>query len=158
STAYDFKVTNLYAAGEFWSGKAYNEKVPYNFSQPLVQNGEWNDNPLSIALKIEYGAFDYFTGGDISGDEDWPDYDIETPMGKLVGEVDAMAVNHHGYKDATNQNFVNALKPQVAVQQTSNIEHVNPGVVNRLRSVGTDMYISNIGQIYAASVLATYYK
>ncbi|ODS72836.1 MAG: hypothetical protein ABS46_20700 [Cytophagaceae bacterium SCN 52-12] len=157
STSYDFRVTNLYAAGEF--GTDGRENHQHTFSPPLVNDkGEWNDNPLSIALKIEYGPFDYYTGGDITGQESWPDYDIETPLGKRIGEVDAMAVNHHGYKDATNQNFVNALTPQVAIQQTSNTNHVNLGVVSRLKSVGADLYISNIAQIYAVSAIAREYK
>lgn len=157
NAAYHFRVTNLYAAGEFRTEPGENRQ--HLFSPPLVNDkGEWNDNPLSIALKIEYGLFDYYTGGDITGQESWPDYDIETPLGKLVGEVDAMAVNHHGYKDATNQNFVNALTPQVAIQQTSNTNHVNPGVVSRLKSAGTDLFISNIAQIYAVSAIAREYK
>lgn len=156
--SYDFRVTNLYANGEFSVREEDAYTVRYDFPQPLVKNGEWNGNPLSIALKMEYGPFDYYTGGDVTGEESWPDYDIETPLGELVGEVDVMVLNHHGYKDATNQSFVNSLLPQVTIQQTSNVSHVNVGILNRLRAINADLFISNMGDLFASTAIADYYK
>ena len=106
-TSYDFRVINAYANGKLWTGANFGETESFNFYTPIVDgDGEWNGNPLSIALKVEYGNFDYFTGGDITGYDDAPKaYDIETPLGERVTEVDIMVLNHHGFKNATNQKF-----------------------------------------------------
>lgn len=156
--SYDFRVVNLYANGEFGIKENRTHTVTYDFPQPLVKNGQWNGNPLSIALKLEYGQFGYYTGGDITGVESWPDYDIETPLGEIIGEVDVMVLNHHGYKDATNQNFTNSLLPQVTIQQTSNVNHVHVGILNRLRAINADLFISNMGDLFASTAIADYYK
>ena len=158
-TSYDFRVINAYANGKLWTGANFGETESFNFYTPIVDgDGEWNGNPLSIALKVEYGNFDYFTGGDITGYDDAPKaYDIETPLGERVTEVDIMVLNHHGFKNATNQNFVNALNPQVTIQQTTNKAHIDLDILQRLKSINADSYISNVDAV-DFSTLLEYYK
>lgn len=147
-----FEVRNIYANGIVWTGSG-DETENFEFDEPLVnESGEWNGNPLSICLKFQFGAFDYFTGGDITGDENWPDYDIETIVGQNMGEVDALALNHHGFKDATNDNFLNATQPKVLVQQASNFAHVNGEVLGRITRYGdADLFTSNMSSFFADS-------
>ena len=69
---------------------------------------DYNENPLSLALKISYGKFDYFTGGDMTGLQGfglpfW--FDMETPTAKVVGKVEVLTLNHHGVRDASNDFF-----------------------------------------------------
>ena len=99
-----------------------------------------NENPLSLAFKISYGAFDYFTGGDMTGLTGfglpaW--FDMETPVAKVVGKVDAMTLNHHGIRDASNEFFLKTLAPRVIVQQSWSSNHPGEEVLHRIISPAT---------------------
>jgi len=111
--------------------------------------GKFNENPLSLALKISYGNFDYFTGGDMTGMQgygqpEW--FDVETPVAKVLGIVEVMTLNHHGIRDATNQNFVSALHPQVAIQQSWCSDHPGMEVFYRLNDLdpAPDFFATNM--------------
>ena len=118
----------------------------YPFNPPLVNNkGYYNENPLSIAFKISYGLFDYYVGGDISGVNKYPDYDIETPMANIVGQVEAMTLDHHGHKDATNHYFLSQLKPQVIAHQSLHDPHFAENVQYNLKISGADVYSPYVG-------------
>jgi len=70
---------------------------------------------------ISYGDFDYFTGGDntahpIDGTSEF--LNVVTPMSRVVGHVDVATLNHHGYRDGTNDDFISLLSPRVFVQQS----------------------------------------
>ena len=64
-----------------------------------ISLADYNENTLSLALKVSYGKFDYFTGGDMTGLQGfglpiW--FDMETPVAKVVGKIEALSLNHHG--------------------------------------------------------------
>jgi hypothetical protein len=73
----------------------------------------------SIALRLSYGKFDYFTGGDLtSGAEEEatePWRDIETAVAKAAGPVEVAVADHHAYWDAVGPNFVRDLRPQAFI-------------------------------------------
>ncbi len=77
------------------------------------------ENKLSIALRVRYRAFDYYTGGDLSAvDEEVtlePDAwkNVEPPVAQAAGPVDAMKANHYGSWDANSIPFLAALRPRV---------------------------------------------
>lgn len=101
----------------------------------LSDEGRFGENPLSLALLISYGPFDYFTGGDmtgVNGGRAGNDRDTETPVASVVGEVDVLALNHHGMGDATNEAFTQKLHPQVAIFQGRIPGHPAQKVVERL--------------------------
>ncbi len=131
-----FKVTNVKANSSIWTGNK--DQVKNHFTaQDMTNyyNGKYNENPLSLALKISYGKFDYYTGGDNTGLQgygmpEW--FDVETPMARSVGKVEAMTLNHHGNRDATNENFVDALNPKIVVQQLWCSDHPGQEVYQRL--------------------------
>lgn len=127
-----FEVRNLKSNQWIWTGEDDRVKE-FVFDPPLVNtSGYYSENPLSICLKINYRDFDYYTGGDLPGVKDYPDYDMETPLAGIVGEVDAMSLNHHGYHDATNANFLETLNPQVAVHQSIHDPHFQENVLTNL--------------------------
>ncbi len=143
-----FMVRVLKANQEYWSG--IDEQVhTYEFTPYLVNpvNGKFNENPLSIALKVSYGAFDYFTGADMPGENDWPDFDIESVMAPVIGPVEAMTLNHHGYKDANNAYFLNTLLPQVTVHQTTHDPHFQEDVLERLAQINTTVFSTNMSLV-----------
>jgi len=135
-----FSVRNVKCNGDLWTGEE--DKVGrYPFDPPLVnEEGYYNENPLSLALKIDYGKFDYYVGGDLPGVNDYPDYDIETPIGNIIGEVDALTLNHHGYKDATNRYFLQKTKPQVIAHQSLHDPHFAENVQLHLKESGADVF------------------
>jgi len=129
-----FSVRNIKSNGEVWSGDG--EKVIRIIPDSLAQK-DYNENPLSIALKITYGKFDYFTGGDMTGLQGfglpgW--FDTETPVAKVVGPTDALSLNHHGVRDASNEFFLKSLAPRVIVQQSWSSNHPGEEVLHRLIS------------------------
>lgn len=132
-----FSVRNVKSSGSIWTGQGAESAVIVTAEQSLDENGRFNDNPLSLALAVSYGPFDYFTGGDNTGLEgfglpDW--FDVETPMGAAVGQVDVLSLNHHGNRDATNESFLAALAPRVIVQQSWISDHPGGEVLHRMAS------------------------
>ncbi len=129
-----FHVRNIKSNGEVWTGT---DETTINVIPDILAPGDYNENPLSIALKISYGKFDYFTGGDITGLQGfglplW--FDMETPVAKAVGRVDALSLNHHGVRDATNEFFLKSLAPSVIIQQSYSSNHPGEEVLHRLIS------------------------
>ncbi len=116
----EFSVRNVKANGQIWTGRGDEYFEHFETEKAIRRDGRVNANPLSLALLLSYGDFDYFTGGDMTGQQGFgrePWFDVETPVSKAVGEVDALTLNHHGNRDATNENFLRALAPRVIVQQ-----------------------------------------
>jgi len=132
-----FEFRNIGANGEIWSGAgtATQKLIP-----PLdtVPKADWPDeNVFSTSFRISYGKFDYFNGGDIRGIpyEGCPQWhDMETPIAKVVGPVEAAILDHHGYVDTMNPYFVATLRPRVWVISVWDSAHPTTRVWNRLLS------------------------
>ncbi|WP_411029734.1 ComEC/Rec2 family competence protein [Spongiimicrobium sp. 3-5] len=132
----NFKVRNVKSNATIWTGHN-NETIEFFKATEMTDfyKGGYNENPLSLALKISYGKFDYFTGGDNTGLQGfglpyW--FDVETPMAKGVGKVEVVTLNHHSNRDATNEFFVRTLDPKVVVQQSWCSDHPGQEVYQRL--------------------------
>ncbi len=133
-----FQFRNVGANGEIWTGKgtSTDKHLP-----PLdtVPRSAWpHENIYSISFRLSYGKFDYFNGGDIpgivpKGRPAW--WDIETPVAKAVGPVEAAILNHHGYLDTHNEFFVATLRPRVWTLSVWDDNHPTPSVWSRLQSV-----------------------
>jgi hypothetical protein len=63
--------------------------------------------------------------------------DVETPLGPAVGIVDVMTLDHHGNRNATNENFLNALRPRIIIQQNWVSDQPGGDVVHRMASQST---------------------
>lgn len=132
-----FKVRNIKSNARLWTGEDEEVVQLFDPSIMLDERGKFTENPLSLALRISYGDFDYFTGGDMTGLQgagtpDW--FDVESPTAKSVGEVDVLALNHHGNRDATNEAFLAALMPRIIVQQSWTSDHPGGEVLQRMTS------------------------
>jgi len=131
-----FHVLNVKANGEIADGHGGHRSI-LDPKATVAADGSYLENALSQALKITYGRFSYFTGGDMTGlgDGTVPDwYDTETPVSAVVGPVDVLTLDHHGNRDATNANFLRALQPRVIVQQSYVSDQPGGEVVHRLIS------------------------
>lgn len=140
-----FTATNVKSNNVIWTGK---DTLTTFYSFPNVplmnKEGKFNENPLSIVLLFEYGNFRYYTGGDTSGVDDWPDIDIESVIAPIVGEVDAMALNHHGYKDASNLFFLQTLNPQTIIQSSLHDPHFQDNVLDNISQLDCDVFALNM--------------
>ena len=114
----DFHIRNIAASGVIWTGRGEETEqyIPLN----AVKDCHFDENPFSNVIRLSYGKFRYYSGGDIPG---VPDYsqpfwrDIETPVAAAVGPVDVMTLDHHGNRDSTNGAILRALRPRVIIQQ-----------------------------------------
>lgn len=133
----DFKIRGVKANGTIWTGTENQTFEYFTADSILDAKRKFNENPLSLAIKLSYGKFDYFTGGDNTGLQgyglpSW--FDVETPIAKAVGKVEASTLNHHGNRDATNEFFLKTLQPNVVVEQTWCSDHPGQEVMHRLIS------------------------
>ena len=127
----EFEIRNIVSNGEIWTGKK-------NRTKQLFPKGEMNNlNKLSSGIRISYGNFDYFNGGDLTGritmnTPKW--HDIETPVGNVLGPIEVCEVNHHAWVDAMNESFVASTQPKVFIIQVWNASHVNLTTIKTMSS------------------------
>jgi len=132
-----FQFRNVGANGEIWTGRGVST---HKLFPPLdtVPRAVWpHENMCSISFRLSYGKFDYFNGGDIpgvvpKGRPSW--WDVETPVAKVVGPVEAAILDHHGYVDTQNEFFISTLRPRVWTLSVWDKHHPTEGVWNRLQS------------------------
>jgi beta-lactamase superfamily II metal-dependent hydrolase len=116
----DFEIRNIAADGVVWDGA---DSVRDCVAEHIKATGarSVSENTLSSAIRIRYGKFTYFTGGDLSlklVDASLRRYSYEGLVGERVGKVDVCKTNHHAYIDAMHSPFVKALRPTVFLSST----------------------------------------
>ena len=85
-----FAIRNLAANGEVWAGEE-EETVRYYDLNPENITGRQNENTKSIAIRMDYGPFSYYAGGDVTGrlkNEEGEYVNVEAKVGEACGEVD----------------------------------------------------------------------
>lgn len=132
-----FEIRNIAGNGWVWTGTGNVNKNYFPELNTLDAKDYPNENSYSIVLKLTYGKFDYFHGGDIYGilEKHKPEWhNMEKPVGEVTGEVDVQVVNHHGYRDSQSEEFIKALRPQVYVVPAWASVHPEPEVLKRMLS------------------------
>jgi beta-lactamase superfamily II metal-dependent hydrolase len=133
----DFQFRNIGANGEIWTGvgTATRQHFPELNTTP---HADWpSENMCSTSFRVSYGKFDYFNGADIPG-VPAPGYpvwqDVETPVAKAAGPVEAAILDHHGYIDTMNEFLVATLRPRVWTISVWDSGHPTSAVWQRLNS------------------------
>jgi len=133
----NFEIRNIAANGIVWTGVNRNTRNFFPEIKNLNPEDYPTENMCSTAIRLSYGKFDYFTGGDMpglpmAGSPGWQN--IEKPVGKAVGPVEVHVANHHGYIDAASIGFLRNLKPQVNILQTYVVSQPGPKTLERMLS------------------------
>jgi beta-lactamase superfamily II metal-dependent hydrolase len=108
---------------------------------------KYDENDLCVSLLVEYGDFDFFVAGDLSGVNSSYYHDIETSVASEVGAVEVYRVDHHGSASNSNQTLVSALDAQVAVISVGNNSYGHPTqtVIDRLVDQESYIYQTELG-------------
>jgi len=126
----NFDVNNLFA-----NGRAIN--TAGNTLELYKQGIYPGENNLSTGLRINYGAFSYYTGGDISGIDNLGQPNETSPekfFSPIIGKVDVAIVNHHGNRDSQSPFFVSQLAPRVWIFPVWSSDHPGEDVLRRVTS------------------------
>ncbi|MFA5191973.1 MAG: hypothetical protein WC740_14680 [Verrucomicrobiia bacterium] len=133
----EFEFRNVGANGEIWTGVGTVTRCHFPDLKDVPKPDWPHENMCSTSFRLSYGKFDYFNGGDIPGvpSEGYPSWhDVETPVAKAVGPVEAAILDHHGYVDTQNEFFVATLRPRVWTLSVWDSGHPTLRVWQRLRS------------------------
>ncbi len=128
-------------------------------------SAQW-ENSASVGWRIDYGDFQMWMGGDLTGGGN-STTDLESTVGPLVGDVDVYQVNHHGSRTSTNSNWVAALQPEFSVipcGHANSYGYPKQEVTNRLNTaahvcpvwcptdgVGTEGFVDAGGHIHLST-------
>ena len=129
-----FSIRNIAANGEVWTGEGMETIRYYDLNDENI-TGRQNENTKSLVLRMDYGPFSYYTGGDVAGrllDENGNHINVEAKTGEACGEVDVCKTNHHAYKDAMTEGFVNAVNPDHYISCAWDIWHTQPQLMERM--------------------------
>jgi competence protein ComEC len=112
------------------------------FTEDQVKTGGNLPNANSIVLRLEYGDFSMLLTGDA---EDQTEHRMLTKDLNLKATV--LKVGHHGSKYATTQEFVDRVKPQVAIiscGEWNRYGHPAQAVLDRLKAANAKLYRTDL--------------
>ncbi|GAB3320895.1 hypothetical protein GCM10027299_14620 [Larkinella ripae] len=132
-----FEIRNLAVNGEIWTGVGTVTRQHFPELKSLPPNQYPSENMCSMALRLSYGKFDYFSGGDIPGVLQFGQplwHDVETPVAQVAGPVEVQLLDHHGNRDSQNGFLLGSLRPRVLVIPVWSSDHPGHDVLARIYS------------------------
>ncbi len=133
-----FEVRIVAVNDRVWTGKGNQTKARFPALDSIPLREDWpNENMCSIAIRIRYGRFDYFTGGDMAGypvpgAAAW--HDEESDVARAIGPTDVHVVNHHGSLEVENPFWLATLRSRVMILPAWAATHPSPDVLKRMLS------------------------
>ena len=105
---YPFSIRNLHANCVYWDGKDGTvDYAPEYIGSHPASKGAIAENALSLGIRVDYGSFSAYFGGDI----DSPEY--EDRLAQVIGEVQACKMNHHGCHTSMGSELCRRLKARL---------------------------------------------
>lgn len=134
--AKDFSIRNLAANGEIWN-RADETTTRYYDLHPDNKGNRQNENTKSLAIRIDFGPFSYYTGGDLTGsvkDANGNSINLEAKVGEACGNIDVCKSNHHSYLDSMHEGFLEAVRAKHYIGCTWDLQHTQPKIFQRMLS------------------------
>jgi len=105
-------------------------------SRVKIRGSRQQENAASLVLRLEYGQFSMWLGGDLTGGGNGT-ADVETSVAKACGDVDVFETDHHGSATSNNANLLRTIRPEVCISSNgvrNPFRHPHTDVLNRLNS------------------------
>lgn len=121
-----------------WTGQGSTSTVRFPALESIaVAEDKPTENMCSVTLRLKYGAFDFFTGGDMPGyptpgGPAW--HDLESAVATAIGPTDVHVMNHHGSIEVANPTWLGTLQSQVMILPAWQATHPSPDVLKRMLS------------------------
>lgn len=131
----EFEVRNIVGDGAVWTGTGDAARETFPPIASLNAPDMPSENMCSLGIRVSYGRFRYFTGGDLQGTADpgfpaW--HSVEASIAQAIGPVDAHVVNHHGSIGAESDVWIKTLASTVYVIPSWAPSHPAPDVLKRI--------------------------
>ena len=133
--AQDIEIRNIIGNGEVWTGEGEATRRLFPAIDTLAPADRPSENMCSLGIRVQYGAFRYFTGGDLPGaaDPGFPAWNaIEPALAPVIGPVDVHVVNQHGSMGEESDEFLRALRSTVLIVPAWAASHPAPDVLKRI--------------------------
>ena len=112
------------------------------FTKDKMGSGGNEANANSIVARLDYGSFSMLLAGDAES---------QTEHRLLTKELDLQAkvlkIAHHGSKYASSGDFLNRVKPEIAIVSCgawNRYGHPNQGVLDRLKAANVKLYRTDL--------------
>jgi competence protein ComEC len=105
------------------------------------------ENEYDVCLLVEYGGFDFFQAGDLTGNPDSGYADIESSVAPLAGDIDVYRVSHHGSYSSSIASFLQTVQAEVSIISvgSNTYGHPHQSVLDRLVQYGSHVYQTEVG-------------
>jgi beta-lactamase superfamily II metal-dependent hydrolase len=130
-----FEIRNIVGNGEVWAGSGQTTRRLFPPLDSLAPADWPNENMCSLGIRVQYGRFRYFTGGDLPGaaDPGFPAWHaVEAAIAPVVGPVDVHVVNMHGSMGEESEVFLTELRSTVLIVPSWAPSHPAPDVLKRI--------------------------
>ncbi|HEY2804890.1 MAG TPA: MBL fold metallo-hydrolase [Gemmatimonadales bacterium] len=130
-----FEVRNIIGNGDVWTGRGDSAAPSFPPVTGLDRADLPNENMCSLGIRIRYGAFSWFTGGDLPGTPDpgfpaW--HGVEAAAAAAIGPVEAHVVTMHGSIGQESEVFLRTLASHVLIVPAWSATHPAPDVMKRI--------------------------
>jgi len=129
------EVRAVAANGQVWTGRGDDAAQIFPPIESLAAEDRPSENMCSIGLRLRYGRFDFFTGGDMPGVPDagapaWQS--VETAVARAIGPTEVHVANHHGSIDPESEMFLRTLRSTVIILPAWSVTHPSQDVLKRM--------------------------